>query len=447
MPSKRKGGIGSALARLIGLGRGAPEEGRAATAVQGPETLTKGPRTFQGRPVEKIMWEGEEVEAVQGLLAYRVREPGAAVAREEVERALDAPVLDASAPDELGIGVISTGQQVEAEAAVRAADRLRPDVLWTEPVLLDYGALQPNDTLFSQQWGLSHVNAPRAWELWNGDPNAVVLAILDSGISMQAGRLSHPDLIDEGRIFLGPDLVNNDAEPKDDHGHGTHVVGIAAATRNNTTGVAGMWPGSVLVVKVFNDVNLESSNVVFKDGVKAAVDFARRRGARLVINYSGGGPNTATKRAGVQHASDNGALLVAAAGNKQGGGIISPAFLSTQFSNVIAVGAVNRDRRRPGFASRGPQMSVVAPGVEILSTMPNYIVTLNGQRKETKFDLLEGTSQAAPFVAALAALVWSKSPHLTAGQVREKIVQTATPIAGSSNDFGRGLINAEAALS
>lgn len=447
MPSKRHDGIGSALARLLGLRGAAPAEGSAAMAVRGSETLTEGPRTFQGRPVEKIMWHGEEVEAVRGLLAYRVRESGAAVARDEIERALDVPVLDASAPDELGIGVISIAEEAGVAAAVPAADRLGPDVLWTEPVLLDYGTLQPNDTLFSQQWGLSHINAPRAWELWDGDPHRVVLAILDSGISMQGGRLSHPDLIDAGRIFLGPDLVNNDAEPKDDHGHGTHVVGIAAATRDNGTGVAGMWPGSVLILKVFNDVNLEGSNVVFKSGVLAAVNFARQRGARLVINYSGGGPDSDTKRAGVQHASDSGALIVAAAGNRQGGGIISPAFLSTQFSNVIAVGAVNRDLRRPGFASRGPQMTVVAPGVGILSTMPNYIVTLNSQGKETKFDLLEGTSQATPFVAALAALVWSKSPHLTAAQVREKIVRTARPIAGSSNDFGSGLINAEAALS
>ena len=93
-------------------------------------------------------------------------------------------------------------------------------------------------------------------------------------------------------------------------------------------------------------------------------------------------------------------------------------------------------------------MTVVAPGVDILSTLPNYIVTVNGQQgKETKFDTLNGTSQAAPLVAALAALVWSASPQLTAQQVRERIGQTATPISGSSNDFGSGLINAEAALS
>lgn len=415
---------------------------------EGAATTLRGPRTFQGRPIVKIMWKGKEVEAVQGLIAYKVRDPLVPVAPSEAGDVLSVPVLDSSTPDELGIGVITTDQHVEADAAVLAADNLGSNVLWTEPVLIDYGTLNPNDLHFSQQWGLPRINAPRAWDIWNGDPNRVVLAILDSGISMQGNKLSHPDLIEEGRIFLGPDLVNNDAEPKDDHGHGTHVAGIATATKNNSTGVAGLWPGSVLIVKVFNSVNLESSNIVFKDGVKAAVNFAKQRGARLVINYSGGGPPSDSKREGVAHARDNNALIVAAAGNESGGDIIHPAAYSTEFSNVIAVGAVDRMNERPDFASRGPEMTVVAPGHDILSTLPNYFVTLNANnKKEMNFDRLQGTSQAAPLVAALAALVWSESPHLSAAQVRDRITQTATPIDGSAFDFGSGLINAEAALS
>jgi|GEM_PF-5513642 len=91
-------------------------------------------------------------------------------------------------------------------------------------------------------------------------------------------------------------------------------------------------------------------------------------------------------------------------------------------------------------------MTVVAPGVDVLPTLPNYLVTLNyDQGKRTKYDLLSGTSQAAPLGAGLAALVWSKWPHLTATEVRDRIVQTADPLPGSFNDFGHGLINAEAA--
>lgn len=440
MTSSRRKGV---LARLMRrLGAGAGEAPAAPRAGQG------GPRTFQGRPVVKVMWKGKEVDAVQGLIAYKVRDPHAPVATSEAADTLGVPVLGSSAPDELGIGVIATDEHVEADVAVRAADNLGPNVLWTEPVLIDHGTLNPNDDHFSQQWGLTRINAPRAWDIWHGDPNRVVLAILDSGIAMQTNRLSHPDLIEESRIFAGPDLVNNDAEPKDDHGHGTHVAGIAAATKNNSTGVAGLWPGSVMIVKVFNSVNLETSTIVFKEGVKAAVDFARQRGARLVINYSGGGEDSGTKREAVAHARDNNALVVAAAGNESGGDIIFPAAYSTEFTNVIAVGAVNRNNERPDFGSRGPQMTVVAPGDDIISTLPNYFVTVNKgtEPKEMHFDRLSGTSQAAPLVAGLAALVWSQSPQLSAAQVRDRIAQTATHLSGSAFDFGRGLINAEAAL-
>lgn len=453
MPSQTGGRISSALARLLGRRLWPPrsEAGLAPDVVAGPRTVEEGPRTFQGRPVVKIMWKGEEVEAVQGLTAYRMRERRATVAAEDAERVLNTPVLGTSEPDELGIGVIATDEQVESERVLSLADELGPDVLWTEPVLIDRGALNPNDTEFSQQWGLPHIRAPRAWDLWNGDPNGVVLAILDSGISMEAGRLSHPDLSDHGRISLGRDLVNNDDDPADDHGHGTHVAGIAAATRNNGTGIAGLWPGSVFVLKVFNGFNLDGSNKVFENGIIAAVNFARQGGARLVINYSGGGPDSATKLAGVQHALNNGALLVAAAGNNSGNPIFFPAAFSTRFSNVIAVGAVGRDNRRPAFGSRGPEMTVVAPGVDILSTLPNYTVTVNTlpppHRKNTKFDRLEGTSQAAPLVAALAALIWSERPQMTAEEVRDRIIRTAAPLSGSSRDIGNGLIDAEAALS
>jgi thermitase len=444
MPSNQRGGLISRLLSRLGAG---PEV--EVAAARGAQAVERGTRTFQGRPIVKVMWKGREVDAVRGLIAYKVRDPLAAVAPSEAGDALGGPVLGSSAPDELGIGVIDTDAHIESDAAVTAADSLGQNVLWTEPVLIERGALNPNDFHFSQQWGLPRINAPRAWDIWHGDPNHVVLAILDSGIAMQANRLSHPDLSDEERIAVGPDLVNNDAEPKDDHGHGTHVAGLAAATKNDGTGVAGLWPGSVLIVKVFNSVNLEGSTVVFKEGVKAAVEFARQRGARLVINYSGGGEDTGTKREAVAHARDNNALVVASAGNASGGDITFPAAYSTEFSNVIAVGAVNRDNERPDFASRGPEMTVVAPGDDIISTLPNYIVTLNTgvRRKEMNFDRLSGTSQAAPLVAALAALIWSQAPQLSAPQVRDRITQTATPIDGSAFDFGHGLINAEAALS
>lgn len=402
-------------------------------------------RTFQGRPVVTVRWKGDRVEALKGALAYRTAS-GKRVPFAEGADALMVDVLDVTQPDALGIGVIFTDADLETERVASAAERMSPDVLWVEPVLIDHGALIPNDTFFPQQWNLADIKASSAWDLWNGDPSRVVLAVLDSGIPIENGSLSHQDLNDANRFFLGGDLVNNDTDPADDHGHGTHVAGIAAATINNGTGIAGLWSGPMLILKVF-DASNEGSSVTFKDGVLAAVTFASESGANLIINYSGGGPASETKEAAIEHANDNGALIVAAAGNEFGGSIVFPAAYSIQYSNVLSVGAVDRQHQRPAFASQGPEITVAAPGVDIISALPNYFVTLNDQGKQTKYDRLNGTSQATPLASALAALVWSKWPELSATQVRDKIIQSAHPLSGSVNDFGHGMINAEAALS
>ncbi|HWN10933.1 MAG TPA: S8 family serine peptidase [Pyrinomonadaceae bacterium] len=407
----------------------------------------KNPRTFQGRPIVTMKWNGQEVEAVQGAFVYRTTSKEK-VSIEEAESALMVKVQNVTQPDELGIGLIYTDATLEAEQIIAAADRWGPEVLWIEPVLIDHGTLIPNDTHFHQQWNLRDIKASGAWDIWSGDPANVVLAVLDSGIPLENSALSHQDLNDATRFFLGGDLVNYDDDPADDHGHGTHVAGIAAATTNNCTGIAGLWPGPLLVMKVF-DASITGSSETFKCGVFAAVRFAREHKANLIINYSGGGPAHKSKKTAIEHANDNGALIVAAAGNHEvGNRIIFPAAYSTECSNVMAVGAVNDKHKRPAFASKGPEMTVVAPGVDIISSLPNYFVTLNSEKGvPTKYGSLSGTSQAAPLVSALAALVWSKWPQLTATQVRDKIIKSADRLPGSFNDFGHGMINAQAALS
>ncbi|MFY9583592.1 MAG: S8 family serine peptidase [Candidatus Acidiferrales bacterium] len=274
----------------------------------------------------------------------------------------------------------------------------------------------------------------------------MILAVLDSGIPLQNNQLSHPDLSDAQRFHLGRDFINNDDDPADDHGHGTHVAGIAAAQVDNQVGVAGLaWNTQVLVVKVF-DNKLDGSNEAFMNGVLSAVEYAEKSGRRLVINYSGGGPPGDLKHDAVQHAHDSGALLVAAVGNQYGSSIRYPAAYSADFPGVIAVGAVNRNRERADFSNRGPEMTVVAPGVDILSTMPDYYVTANANGKQMKYDRWEGTSMATPFVAALAVLVWSKSPGMTAAQVRQKLTDTTDNLPGDPQDVGSGIINARKAL-
>jgi subtilisin family serine protease len=92
-------------------------------------------------------------------------------------------------------------------------------------------------------------------------------------------------------------------------------------------------------------------------------------------------------------------------------------------------------------------MSVVAPGVDILSTMPNYHVRANNEGFHPKYDLMSGTSMAAPFVAALAALIRAKYPDFSAEQVRDRMEETAQSLSPQSADWvGKGLIDVEQAL-
>lgn len=396
-------------------------------------------RTVQGRRVVTIEWHGAIVEAVEGLEAVKVREAafvagegGLMVGRRRGER------------PPLGIVVRDRQHRSLAEDRGSMLQGAAEPIEWSEPLLIDRGSAAPNDPYLAQQWALNAIAADSAWAA--GHPgDGVVVAVLDSGVPIEAGNLSHSDLKDSARIHLGRDVINQDPDPADDHGHGTHVLGILAATQNNATGIAGLWAGHVFVVKVFNSA-LDGTSVSFKDGIAAAVDFARERGARLIVNYSGGGPEGDVKRTAVEYARDEGALLVAAAGNRSGAPVDFPAAYSELYDHVIAVGAVDEQNLQPPFGSRGPGMTVVAPGVGVLSTLPNYAVTLNAQGKQTKYDVLDGTSQAAPHVTALAALVWAKKPAWSADRVREHLRSTTDGLGPDVDGFGSGIINVTRAL-
>jgi thermitase len=154
----------------------------------------------------------------------------------------------------------------------------------------------PNDAFFNEQWGHRLTKLPEAWDVQRGtidsfNPNGITVAVLDSGINF-----SHPDL--QGRIASGGhDFWNNDSDPTDDNGHGSHVAGIVAATTNNGRGVAGTtWEDvKVLPVKI-----LDRNGDGTVDTVAAGLRFAADRGARI-INLSVGTPqDNAVMRSAVQ---------------------------------------------------------------------------------------------------------------------------------------------------
>jgi thermitase len=279
----------------------------------------------------------------------------------------------------------------------------------------------PNDPGYSHQWGLPKVSAPGAWAVTRGSRD-VWIAVVDTGIDYL-----HPDR--PLYLWLGYDFANNDPDPFDDHGHGTHVTGIAAAATHNSVGVAGLCHDcEVLAVKVL-DFRGEGHGSWVADGIRYAADWGASQSKRTVINLSLGMAGSCPQilADAVSYAQSRGALVVAAAGNSGPG----PAGCPASLSGVLAVSATDQNDRPAGFSQFG---GIAAPGVWILSTIPGG------------YAYAEGTSMASPFVAAAAGLVWSAFPPCSAGQVRTRLLDSVDVPAGWDTSYGAGRLNAHRAL-
>jgi thermitase len=292
-----------------------------------------------------------------------------------------------------------------------------PRVEYAELDHLVHATIFPNDPGHPSQWGPSKIMAPSAWDVTTGSSD-IVIAILDTGVD-----LNHPDLND--KIVPGWDFANDDNDPQDDHEHGSHVAGIAAAETNNATGIAGIsWQARIMPVKV-----LDENGDGFYSDVAEGVLYACSHGAQIINLSLGGSTYSATLEDAVQQAYEDGCLIVAAAGNGGGDFVDYPA----RFSEVMAVAATNESDIRAGFSDYGPQVEVAAPGVNIYSTLWN-----------DKYGWKSGTSMAAPHVAGQAALIWSVCPNPTNQEVRSIIDSTADDRGASGWDpyYGYGRINA-----
>jgi hypothetical protein len=309
----------------------------------------------------------------------------------------------------------------------------------------------PSDPLYARQWALDRVGAPCAWVRSTGS-EGVIVAVVDSGVDV-----SHPDL--QRRVRRdGFDFVDNDGDPQDENGHGTHVAGIIAAALDNGEGVAGLAPNvQLLPVRVMSAEGVGSDRAI-----AAGITYAVDRGAR-VINLSLGAtlllatPESSPQviRA-IRNALAADVVVVVAAGNDF---VPLPNAIVGENSDVLVVAASDRSDRKAGFSNSGPWVDLTAPGERILSTMPTYEVYLTSpalppeERFAQNYDYMSGTSQAAPFVAATAALLLSANPGWTAAEVREAITAHAADIYGNHPSYyrrlkllGSGLLDSCAAL-
>jgi thermitase len=315
-------------------------------------------------------------------------------------------------------------------------------VLLILAILLLAAPSAPNDPNFDEQWALRKVGALCAWDRTTGSTE-VIVAIVDSGVDP-----THPDLVDRLRTD-GYDFVDDDSDPRDENGHGTHVAGIVAAVLNNNEGVAGLAPDvTILPVRVMDERGRGSDRAIAR-----GIRFSADKGAK-VINLSLGATLTlnadepsALVNDAIIYAQQQGALVVVAAGNDA---VPLPNAIAVDNPDVLVVAATDeRDRKAP-FSNSGPWVAVSAPGVHILSTMPTYEVFLTSdrlppdERFQRNYDYMSGTSQATPYVAALAALLFSANPEWSAAQVAEVIRSNATNIRDLNPrfDLGTGRIDA-----
>ncbi|WP_034327386.1 S8 family peptidase [Alkaliphilus transvaalensis] len=286
---------------------------------------------------------------------------------------------------------------------------------------IEYVELNAEVNLLSQSipWGIERVQSPAVWEIgYKG--TGVKVAILDTGIDN-----THEDLAGnvKGGMSVFSDSSNSDPF-FDGNGHGTHVAGIVAALDNHI-GVVGVAPEAELyAVKVLN--NSGSGTLA---GIVQGVEWARLNGMD-VINMSLGGAVGSTALKNACDAANNAGIVVVAAaansGNQAGTG--NNVGYPARYESVIAVAATNSDNARAPFSSTGNTIEIAAPGVGILSTLPN-----------NSYASLNGTSMAAPHVAGVAALIRSARGDISNHQIRNAMNSTALPL-GNPNYYGNGLV-------
>jgi thermitase len=300
-----------------------------------------------------------------------------------------------------------------------------PNVEYVEPnyILMQNQENQPNDLLYKEnyQWNLPVIGTEDGWSITRGLED-VEIAIVDTGVD-----LDHPEL--RNRLVKGYNVLDENDEPEDDNGHGTHVAGIIASETNNREGVAGMtWYNRIMPVKAMGAKGYGTTFDIAK-GIVWAVDHGAD-----VINLSLGNyqPSRVLEEA-IQYAYSRNVVMVSAAGND---GSNQPTYPSA-YPEVLSVAAVDYDGRLASFSNYGEYIDIAAPGVYIPSTYFN-----------NQYAALSGTSMAAPHVAGLAALVKSANPELTNTQIMQIIKRSAIDLGeqGKDNEFGSGLIDVNSAL-
>lgn len=282
------------------------------------------------------------------------------------------------------------------------------DVVYAEPNYIYRKAWTPNDPRLGQQYAMPRTKAIEGWDQMRGAPD-IVIAIVDTGVDY-----NHEDLA--SKMVAGYDFVDDDADPMDTDGHGTHCAGIAAAATNNGIGVAGMAPNcSVMPVRVLGPTGGTAA------WVAGGITYAADNGAHVIsMSLGGAGSSTAIHDA-CKYSITRGAIPIAAAGNHGTTQLFYPA----GHPEVLAVANTDQNDNRNPTSAYGDWVDVAAPGTNIMSTFPG-----------NTYGAISGTSMACPYVAGLAGLIKSSWRAATPVQIRNQI-QNNSDFIGTFIKYGR----------
>jgi len=365
--------------------------------------------------------------------------------------------------------VIETEEEIPV-SEIQAKKNKFPQIEYIQPNYLNVFHNTINDPyFFQQQHDLCQI--PQAWSYTTGDED-LVIAVVDSGIFFE-----HPDLTnviyinenenpnssadDDGNGYIddwhgwdftdAPTLQNiglgdyteRDNDASDENYHGTHVSGIIGAEVNNGLGVAGvMWKTKLLPVRAgFRTTT--GGGYLQDDDAAAAIIYATDMGADI-INMSWGSTYYSPIIADAcQYAYDRGVILVASSGNDPGPFISYPAKLSI----VLSVGSIDKTKTLSNFSSYGPELDIVAPGSQVLSTY--------GMEGDSDgYSELSGTSMAAPYATGIIGLLLAQRPGTSFEELKTMIYSTTEYLplnsgetSGFNQYYGYGLINAYNLLS
>jgi subtilisin family serine protease len=308
------------------------------------------------------------------------------------------------------------------------------------------------DSVRRDQWQIRELDARSAWALSNGE--GVTVAVIDSGVDA-----THPDLI--GQVLPGADFVDGTSDGRvDPVGHGTTVAALIAGRDDDSSGVVGLAPhAKILPVRVLDKNNKYDDPAVVAKGITWAVDHGA-----TVINLSLGGQLRSDVLAeALAYAAEHDVVVIACTGNVAAGSASREVWYPAREAGVIAVaglvGLVGTEAAlapvpsdRPAAGGGGGSGSSESLWTGSLTGAPTVLtapaVNLLGAKAGGGYWRVQGTSFAAPLVAATASLIRSRYPTMTAPNVINRLISTARDLGkpGRDDQYGYGEVDPVAAL-